>query len=439
LLGQAFFYSWGIVLKPQREDAPYCTEVGVLLKPGGIDFMTETIYYKDIHQTEFDAEVVEIIKDKKTWKVILNKTCFYPEGGGQPADKGWINNIPVIDVRKEGGSIFHILTQNPGAGLVHGKIDTAHRYDFMQQHTGQHIISGAMWQVGKYKTVSVHMGTDYTTIETDAVEIPDEDLSAIETLANDIIGRDLHITAVVTREEELDQFPLRKPVARGGDIRLIRIGDFDCVGCGGLHLEYTREVQLVKAIDIEKIRGHVRIAWKIGKRAFIDYGEKTTIISDLKRLLETNPERFVQKTTLFLEELSSIKRKCGQMEFRLAEIMADQLYDRGRDISDSPFRVVTGSRKGEDDLLVKKILKTLLKRENLLVCLVNTVSGKLHWSIGCSENVDFSFEKIKEALLTVIGGKGGGRFPLWQGTGEYTEKADDFLSMFEKLLLMGSY
>lgn len=397
--------------------------------------MTEAMYYMDIYQTEFDAEVVKVIKEKKGWKMVLDKTCFYPEGGGQPADKGWINDIPVIDVQKEGDSILHYLSQDPGTGSVHGKIDMQWRYDFMQQHTGQHIISGALWQVGNYKTVSVHMGTDYTTIETDAPEIPEEDLIAVETLANNIIESDLPITAIYTHNEELDKFPLRKPAARGGDIRLVRIGDFDCVGCGGLHLERTREVQLVKAIDIEKIRGHVRIAWKIGKRAFVDYGEKVTIVSDLKRLLETNPERFAQKTGSLIEELSSIKRKCSQLEFRLAEIMADQLFDRGRDVPGRHVRIVTGSWKGEDDLLVKKVLKILLKRENLLVCLVNVSSGKLQWSIGCSEEVDFSFDKIKNELFTVIGGKGGGRFPLWQGTGEEPEKAREFLSMFEKLAI----
>ncbi len=395
--------------------------------------MTETLYYKDIDKTEFDAEVVEVIKEKKIWKVILDKTCFYPEGGGQPADKGRINNIPVTDVQKEGGSIYHYLSRDPGTGTVHGKIDTEWRHDFMQQHTGQHIISGALWQVGKYKTVSVHMGTDYTTIEIEAPEIPEQDLVKVETTANKVINDDLPITPVYTNHRELDKFPLRKPVARQGDIRLVKIGDFDCVGCGGLHLNSTRKVELVKSIGVEKIRGNTRIAWKIGKRAFADYREKVNIVSELKRLLETNPEQFVRKTETLMEELSTIKRKCSQLESRLADIFVRQLYDHGEETPDASCKIVTGSWKDEDTLLIKKILKILLKRERLLVCLVNIASGKLQWSIGCSEGIDFSFDRVKGELLAVIDGKGGGRFPLWQGTGKKTENAADFLSKFKAL------
>lgn len=397
--------------------------------------MTETLYYKDIDKTEFEAEVVEVIKEKNLWKVILDKTCFYPEGGGQPADKGQLNDIPVSDVQKEGDSIYHYLPRDPGTGTVHGKIDTQWRHDFMQQHTGQHIISGALWRVGRYKTVSVHMGGDYTTIEIEAPEIPEEDLVKVETMANKVINDGLPISPIYTHQRELDKFPLRKPVTRGGDIRLVKIGDFDCVGCGGLHLDSTRKVELVKAIGVEKIRGNTRIAWKIGQRAFADYREKVTIVSDLKRLLETNPEQFVKKTRSLMEELSTIKRKCSQLESRLAEIMAQQLYDNGEEAPDASRRIVTHSWNEEDNLLIKKILKILLKREKLLVCLVNISSGKLQWSIACSEDIDFPFDRVKGELLPVIDGKGGGRFPLWQGTGNKTEKAADFLSEFKALAI----
>jgi len=395
--------------------------------------MTERIYYKDIDKTEFEAEVVEAVKEKKVWKVILDKTCFYPEGGGQPADRGWINDIPVTDVQKEGDSIYHYLSREPGTGTVRGKIDTRRRHDYMQQHTGQHIISGALWQVGKYKTVSVHMGAEYTAIEIDAPGIPEADLVETEILANKIINDDLPITPVYTDLHELDKFPLRKPVTREGDIRLVKIGDFDCAGCGGLHLDSTRKVELVKAVGVEKIRGNTRIAWKIGQRAFADYREKVTIVSDLKRLLETNPEQFVKKTGDLMEELSTIKRKCSRLESRLAEIMAQQLIDNGEEAPDASRRIVTHSWKEEDNLLIKKILKILLKRETLLVCLVNISPGKLHWSIACSEDIDFPFDRVKEELLPVIEGKGGGRHPLWQGTGNKTEKAADFLSTFKTL------
>jgi alanyl-tRNA synthetase len=390
--------------------------------------MTEKRYYQDIHQTEFQAQVIAATEEKKYWKVLLDQTYFYPEGGGQPADKGWINNIPVMDVQKDGESVFHYLEENPGTGTISAKIDTTWRNDFMQQHTGQHIISGALWQVGEYKTVSVHMGLEYTTIEIAAGEISYQDLYESEDLANQIIADDLPVTPVNTTDKELGQFPLRKPVARVGDIRLVSIGQFDCVACGGIHMERTGKVQLVKAVGVEKIRGNTRITWKIGKRALSDYRQKDLIIANLKPLLATKEEHFPDKTGELIAELLATKKEISQMENRLAELVAQQLLQNQQDLPGKGITLITHCWQDEKDQLIKKVMKHVLKEPKILVCLVNKVSGKLRWSIGCSEDIDVSFDKIKSELLPIIGGKGGGRFPLWQGSGSKPEAIDTFFA-----------
>ena len=393
--------------------------------------MTEKLYYKDINRNEFEAEIVEVIKEEKGWKVILDKTCFFPEGGGQPADKGCINHIPVTDVQKQDDVIYHYLSENPGNGVVTGKIDLSWRRDFMQQHTGQHIISGALWKVGKYKTVSVHMGIDYTTIEIDAPEIPEKDLIETEKLANRVVTNDMPLDFIRTHHRELDQFPLRKPCNREGEIRLVKIGDFDCVACGGLHFGSTRQVKLIKAIGIEKIRGNARITWKIGDRAYEDYGKKDKIISELRSVLSTKEDMFVQKTRELNEEVIDQKRKYNRLENRLAETIAQNLYNEPQTQTDA-CRVIIESWEEEDDNLIKKVIKDLLKREKVLVCFVNRFPNRLQWSIGCSEDIHFPFNEIKDELLSIIEGKGGGRSPLWQGTGLRTEKAGEFLSKFSE-------
>jgi alanyl-tRNA synthetase len=389
----------------------------------------------DINKLEFEAEVVEVSKEKKGWRVILDKTYFFPEGGGQPADKGRINNILVVDVQKEGENIVHFLTENPETGPAKGKIDSRWRRDFMQQHTGQHIISGALWKVGKYKTLSVHMGLDYTTIEIDAPAIPEEDLMKIEALANDVINIDLSLRFSEIHHRELDKFPLRKPTGLKGKIRVVQIGDFDYVACGGLHFESTRHVWLVKAIGIEKIRGNARIAWKIGDRGYADYGEKNRIVSSLKSLLSTKEDMFVQKVKELQEEIIETKRKNNRLENRLAETAARTLYEDRQDRDGSPYRIITESRHQEDGSFMKKVMKELLKRDNVLICLVNVFDEKLQWSIGCSGNINFPFQKIKKKLLASIDGKGGGRLPLWQGTGAKTEQVEDFLAAFRSLVI----
>jgi len=397
--------------------------------------MTEKCYYQDINKLEFEAEVIDVEKSKNGWRIRLDKTYFYPEGGGQPADKGWLNDRPVIDVRKEGDDIFHYLTENPGTGTVTGKIDHGWRRDFMQQHTGQHIISGALWKVGKYKTVSVHMGLDYTTIEIDAPAIPEEDLIKVEDLANEVINSDLPVRFIQTPHRELDKFPLRKPTGLKGNIRLVQIGDFDCVACGGLHFESTRQVGLVKATGMEKIRGHARIAWKIGARAYEDYRKKDNIIAGLKSALSTNEEMFVRKVKELQDEIIEMKRKNNRIENRLAEIAAHSLYENRRQEAGSPDSIITASWDEEDGNFIKKVMKELMKRDNVIICLINISADRLQWSIGCSENINVPFQEIKNNLLPMIDGKGGGRPPLWQGTGVNTGLVDEFFAGFKSLVL----
>jgi len=397
--------------------------------------MTEKCYYHDINRLEFEAGVVSISKEKKGWRVILDKTCFFPEGGGQPADRGRINDIAVTDVKKEGDDIFHYLSENPGSGVIKGKIDPEWRRDFMQQHTGQHIISAALWKTGKYKTVAVHMGLDYTTIEIETPEIPEKDLIKTEKLANRVINDNLPLSFIEIDHRELDKFELRKPTDLTGLIRLVRIGDFDCVACSGLHFESTGPVGLVKATGNEKIRGNTRITWKIGARAYADYRKKDRIISGLKTVLSTNEDMFIGKTRELQEEILSCKRENNSITSRLAVTMAQDLYEKQPVQGKLSLRIISESRQEEDGDIIKKVMKELLKRENVLICLVNVLTDKLQWCIGCSRDVDFSFDDIGNELLAVIDGKGGGRFPLWQGTGKKPEQAENFLSVFRALTL----
>ncbi|MCP4146223.1 MAG: hypothetical protein GY757_00605 [bacterium] len=397
--------------------------------------MTEKLYYKNNAETQFEARVMDSIKEKKNWKVLLDKTAFYPEGGGQPADRGWLNGIPVSDVQKEGADIYHYLREKPDGETVTGKIDTDWRNDYMQQHTGQHIISGALWKVGKYKTLSVHMGTDYTTIEIDTAKIVGSDLERAESIANRVIADDMPLSFIETEQQELHKYPLRKPCLREGGIRLVKIGDFDCVACGGIHLDSTRKARMIKLLEVEKIRGNVRIAWKIGDRVFDDYTKKIKLISGVKPLLATNEDMVVKKTKELTEEVISLKKGNNVLESRLAGMMAQELYENRQQVPAHPGGVITAVWKQESERLIKKVLKNLMKREGLYICLVNLYEGRLQWSIACSEGIEYPFDQEKGEMLALIKGKGGGRFPMWQGTGQDTERVGDFITRFRTRFL----
>jgi alanyl-tRNA synthetase len=303
----------------------------------------------------------------------------------------------------------------------------------MQQHTGQHIISGALWKVGGHKTVSVHMGVDYTTIEIESASISEQHLLETETMANKIIAENLPVTPVHTDHPNLDKFLLRKPVTREGKVRLIRIGDFDCVGCGGLHFDRTGEVRMVKSVAVEKIRGNTRITWMIGNRAINDYREKDSIISELKPLLETREEDFIARARGILNELSEQKRKLSQLEQRLAEQLAANIRQNSAPGQRASVEIVTHCFRSEDEGLVKQVIKRLMEEDGLVLCLVNVYPGKLTWSVGCTGDAELPFDRFRKELLPMIEGRGGGRFPLWQGGGSKTGMVKEFLDAFRLL------
>ncbi len=402
--------------------------------------MTEKIYYKEPHKKEFNAEIIESVKEKKVWRVTLDKTCFYPEGGGQPADKGWINDVPVVDVRKTDDVIYHYCVKNPGTeGKANGKIDWAWRSEYMQQHTGQHIISAAFMNVGKYDTVSVHFGENYSTIEIDAPTIPEADIVKVENIANQAINRNLRVHFIWTDSDKIDDYLLRRPCTHTGKIRIIQISDFDCVACSGMHFESTGAVGLVKAVGIEKIRGHVRTVWKIGTRAYDDYREKDKITATLKSLLSSSEDNIVHKTTQLKESITILEKKCETLEDKIAKDLADAIYKEEKKKTEhdkSEISVIVKEWDKEDNGAINKVMQNLTARANILACFVNVYSDELlYWSIGCSEEIDFPFKKIRNDLLQIIKGKGGGYHPNWQGIGMDSLKTDEFIHEFKKYAL----
>jgi len=400
--------------------------------------MTELSYYLDTDRSEFEAEVYEVRNEGHDWVVVSDKTYFYPEGGGQPADRGWLNDIPVIHVRKKEDIVYHVLSADPGRGTIRGKIDMVWRKDFMQQHTGQHIISGALWKIGGYKTLSVHMGVDYTAIEIDAPGITEEELLKTEILANQVIRDNLPIEFIYTDQQEKEPFLLRKPCEKTGMIRLVKIGDFDCVACGGLHFNSTINVGWVKGIWVEKIRGHARIAWKIGDRVFDDYREKSRRLDELKSVLAVGEDMLAAKARELRDENRELKRKWGLMENRAADLIAGGMADQMEIVEETGYRVITVSFNDEEDSLIKKISKNLLDREKTIFCLANSLPSHIQWVIGCSEDIELPFDAFKKELLEIIDGKGGGKNPLWQGRGMKRVTGKDFLDRFRDLVKINS-
>ena len=398
--------------------------------------MTEKLFYDDPYATEFDAQVVRVLQNDGSLSFVLDRTCFYPEGGGQPCDHGEIARHAVIDVQKSDDDVVHIVSEEGApvteGGTVHASIDWKRRHDYMQQHTGQHVISAALLSVGGHNTVSVHQGEEYTTVEVDSDTVPPADIDASEALANSIICRNQAITDHWVTDAEIGNYPLRRPPKVSGSIRLVMISDFDCVACGGVHLHTTGEVGLVKCIGNERIRGRVRTIWKIGDRAYADFDLKHRITATLGQELSAQPADVVERFRQTVQQLADARRDVAVSRTRIARLITDELIARAG--KDSGKRVITRRFEREEREVLRAIAEDLSTRSDTLFCLVNVLDEQLQWVAGAGSGaaLQLDFSMVRGELLPLIDGKGGGKPPIYQGVGNNLAGADGFLAEFAR-------
>ncbi len=260
------------------------------------------IYQTDPYLRELTTTVTSTrSNDKGVW-YSFRETIFYPQGGGQSSDKGWINSHILLDVQVSDDEIWH-LTDSPVSDSVTLKLDWEHRYTNMQQHTGQHILSTCFKKYHNLDTVSVHLGRDITMIELNTSSVDEVTLETTEEAANQMIRDNLPVSAILADRENLDEFNLRRTLKTNDEmVRLIQIGDIDCVGCGGTHVRSSSEVGLIKIIGSEKIRGHARVKIKIGDTAYQYFQDLHKTAHQISKTLTTSVEDLPEKIELMISE-----------------------------------------------------------------------------------------------------------------------------------------
>jgi alanyl-tRNA synthetase len=381
--------------------------------------MSKTLYYEDAYRTEFTATVVETRRSKRGFEVILDQTCFYPEGGGQPGDRGSLGEATVLDTRKgEKGEILHITDSDPGEGTLTGRVDWSHRFEYMQQHTGQHILSGALYRRG-HNTVSVHQGSDFTTIEVDSPSIGDGELSEIEEEANGVIRENLKVRDFEVEESELHRYELRRSPKVSGMIRLVEIEGWDLVACGGIHTSSAGEVGLVHAVRRERIRGNCRIYWKIGRRAYEDYRLKTALTNELMDRLSAQPPAIP-------ERVAKLEAEAKDQEYRKHQLEGaySRLFLEARLSGDQPaLPVVVETLPQEAEVsLLQQIVQDASQLEAIaLLLFLPDGDGGYRWGLTVKGTRQFPQDALRTELLPAMEAKGGGKPPLWQGKAENGE------------------
>jgi alanyl-tRNA synthetase len=307
--------------------------------------VTERLYYTDPYLTEFDARVVDLRDVAGRSGVVLDCTAFYPTSGGQPFDTGTIGGARVVDVVDgDDGVIVHIVegvvevsapaAGDSGKGILSGRVDWARRFDHMQQHTGQHVLSAAFERVMDAATLSSHLGEERSSIE---LAVGDTDWRAIERIeeaANRIVWEDRPIERHWVDDEGVKRFKLRKPPAVSGRIRIVEIPDWDVSACGGTHTRRTGEVGAIKIVRWEKVRGNTRFEFLCGARALRDHAWRT------EALLEAAKRRTLKDREL-IAHLEKAAAERDELAKRLRELTARAVAAEAKERVGSPPRAVS--------------------------------------------------------------------------------------------------
>ncbi|KQL17576.1 alanyl-tRNA synthetase [Cytobacillus solani] len=377
------------------------------------------LYYQDPYIKSFTTHLKDQQKDEQgRVYAILEETAFYPTGGGQPYDTGTLNGIKVIDVEEIDGEIRHYIAQpfnEPGE--ITGEIDWERRFDHMQQHAGQHILSAAFEEKFGFATVSFHLGNEVLTIDLDIEELTDEQAEEAEDLANQIILENRSIETKWVTMDELSSYRLRKQLSVTENIRLVIIPDFDYNGCGGTHPHSTGEVKAIKILDWEKQRKKIRVHFVCGDRVLNQLHQKQKEIKRLTSILNAPEENLADTAKKLIEDKKMLEKSIEELKDELVAYEAKDLLTNGK--SSSNGLIISKQFKNRSIQEVQKLARAVtVLSEEAVVFFVNDAEVKLQFVCAKGKAPNGSMKEITNKLLPLINGKGGGNDLFAQGGGE---------------------
>ncbi len=286
---------------------------------------TKRLYYDDAYLLDFEAEVVERREHEGRPAVVLDRTAFYPESGGQPWDRGTLGGARVVAVVDLEGAILHIVEGAVPEGRVRGAVDRETRLDHMQQHTGQHVLSQAFWEILKGETLSFHMGAEVSTLEIGLKALADADFDRVEDRANAIVREDREVKTYFVPEDRIGEVPLRRPPKKQGLLRVVEVDGFDYSACGGTHVRRTGEIGAIKILGTEKIRGNLRFEFLCGGRALRDHRDKDRTVRRLAGAFSCAPGDVAGQVERLAAEHKALKKRARQLGERLAAFEAAEV------------------------------------------------------------------------------------------------------------------
>jgi alanyl-tRNA synthetase len=381
--------------------------------------MTERIYYRDPYCREFEARVEAVDRHEGRAMLVLDRTAFYPTSGGQPCDAGQLGGARVDDVlEREDGTIVHQLEagQDPtiaSGDTIRGVVDWTRRFDHMQQHTGQHILSAAFDRLSKARTVGFHLGAEVSSVDL-AIDLPARAVLAAETEANRVVWEDRPVAIRFVSSAEAASLPLRKEPERAGLLRVIDVEGYDLSACGGTHVNRSGEVGLIAIRSWERFRGGLRLEFGCGGRALASYRTLRDAIAGSIRHLSVLPNELPGAIERAQADNKAVRKSLKQLQDRLAGFEAEALAARAPVLAGR--RQVVDALEGWDATGLKTIALAIASRPGCDAALFSRDAPVLA-VVACAPQGRADAGQVLRALLSRFGGKGGGRADFAQGGG----------------------
>ena len=373
---------------------------------------TEKLYYQDAHQAAFEARVVSCQLGKHGYDVVLDRTCFYPEGGGQPGDTGFLSGVRVTDTHERGGEIVHFCEQPLAVGqIVEGQIDYGRRVEFMQLHSGEHILSGVIHRRFGYENVGFHMSAECMTIDFSG-ELDWAQLMDIERRANEAVRADLPVRAWFPEPDELARLSYRSKLELTEDVRIVEIGDIDRCACCAPHVAHTGEIGVIKIFTAERHRGGVRVTLLCGMDALDDYRRRQDSAAEISQLLSVPRGEIAPAVRRILDEQARLKERFAETSRELvtARAAAQSFTDGNICVFDSTL----------DDIALRELVNLLKEKcTGFAAAFSGSDEAGYKYIIG-SRHIDL--RKAARDINAAIGGRGGGRPEMIQGSTSETKE-----------------
>jgi len=366
---------------------------------------TEKLYYADAFMKEFSARVLSCSPEKGGYSVVLDRTAFYPEGGGQPCDLGTLNGVAVTDVHERDGVIFHTAEGPAEVGTtVQGRIDWARRFDHMQQHSGEHILSGILCHAYHCDNVGFHMGADTVTIDYNA-EISWEQVLEAERQANGIVAADAPVEIFYPSREELARLDYRSKKELSGQVRIVTFPGADCCACCGTHVLRAGQAGPIKALSSQKFHAGTRIELVCGNRALEFLNAVYEQNRAAAQLLSAKVTQTAGAVERVLEELSAVKVRCAALEEEVFASVAAQNAGRG-----SVLLFSDGLRPDS----VRKLADAVAQRCGGLAAVFSRDGEKYNYALIRADGSELL--PLVKSMNADLSGRGGGRGGFAQGS-----------------------